>query len=203
MKNVISIFLMVSLTVLSSSASVDELFKFVVNVEEGMPPKVLNQKNKWLKGSDQNGVGRVSLDLCKHDQQNFRCVEYVKNYDGDTITFNIPGVHPLIGNKVKVRILNVDTAEMRTKDQCEKQKAQQAQKIVENLLKQAKKINLENIRRDKYFRILADVKADGVSIGDYLVQHYLAYRYKGGKKPQTNWCSQELQMERKISTQDE
>ena len=161
MKNVISIFLMVSLTVLSSSASVDESLKFLANVEEGMPPKVLNQKNKWLKGSDQNGVRQVSLE-CKHDQQNFRCVEYVKNYDGDTITVNIPGVHPLIGNKVKVRILNVDTAEMRTKDQCEKQKAQQAQKIVENLLKQAKKINLENIQRDKYFRILADVKADGI-----------------------------------------
>lgn len=142
-----------------------------------------------------------SPSSCVHDENNFRCVEYVKNYDGDTITFNIPGVHPIIGNRVKVRLLNVDTAEIKTKEECEKQKARQAQKVVENLLKPAKRIDLENIQRGKYFRIVADVKIgknidkntgkkkNKISLGDYLIKNNLAYYYKGKKKPRIDWCS--------------
>jgi len=27
---------------------------------------------------------------------------YVRNYDGDTITFNLPGLHPIIGEKISI-----------------------------------------------------------------------------------------------------
>ena len=107
---------------------------------------------------------------CVHDDNNFRCVKYIKNYDGDTIVFHIPEVHPLIGKKIRVRLLDIDTAEMNAKNKCEKKKAEEAQKTVENLLKKAKRIDLRNIKRDKYFRIVADVKVDDRSIGDYLIQ---------------------------------
>ena len=29
---------------------------------------------------------------------------YVRNYDGDTITFNLPGLHPIIGDKISIRV---------------------------------------------------------------------------------------------------
>ena len=50
------------------------------------------------------GFGLVADKKCDHDATTFRCVKYVKNYDADTITFNIPNVHPLIGKSIGVRV---------------------------------------------------------------------------------------------------
>ena len=105
---------------------------------------------------------------CEHDENNLRCVKYVRNYDADTVTFNIPKVHPLLGKKVNIRVSGVDTPEIRTKNKCEKEKARNAKKLVANLFKHAKRIDLENIKRGKYFRIVADVIIDGKSLTYYL-----------------------------------
>ena len=125
---------------------------------------------------------------CQHDKVTFRCVTFIKNYDADTITVSIPGVHPLIGEKISVRVLGVDTPEIKGKDKCEKDKARTAQRLVENLLKNAKNIELQNIQRDKYFRILADVVVDGKSVKDLVIKNHLAYEYYGGTKLNVNWC---------------
>ncbi len=126
---------------------------------------------------------------CTHDSKTFRCVKYIKNYDGDTITVEIPNVHPLIGKNISVRILGIDTPEKTGTKPCEKERARDAQRLVENLLKNSKSIELKNIDRDKYFRILADVWVDGKSISDLLIKNNLAYQYFGGRKPaSTNWC---------------
>lgn len=125
---------------------------------------------------------------CEHDKDTFRCVSYVKNYDGDTITVSIPGVHPLIGEKISVRVLGIDVPEIKGKTKCEKDKARTAQRLVENLLKNAKTIELQNVQRDKYFRILANVVADGKSIKDLMMKNGLAYSYDGGTKQNVNWC---------------
>lgn len=125
---------------------------------------------------------------CKHTENTFKCVKYVKNYDADTVTFNIPDVHPLIGKSVNIRVFGVDTPEIRTKNQCEKTKAKNAKKLVASLLKKAKRIDLEKIQRGKYFRIVADVIIDGKSLSEYLLKNGLAYAYNGGKKKKMNWC---------------
>lgn len=134
-----------------------------------------------------SGGGQATND-CKHDAHSFRCVDVLKNYDGDTITVNIPDVHPLLGKKVSVRVLGIDTPEVKTKDQCEKTAARAARNLVESILKNAKQVNLLNVQRDKYFRILADVSADGVLIKDLLIKNRLAYGYDGGTKKKINWC---------------
>lgn len=125
---------------------------------------------------------------CSHDASNFRCVKYVKNYDADTVTFDIPNVHPLIGNRINIRVSGVDTPEIRTKNTCEKSKGRDAKKIVANLLKHAKRIDLENVKRGKYFRVVADVKIDGQSLSYYLLKNGLAYAYDGGTKKKVDWC---------------
>lgn len=126
---------------------------------------------------------------CEHDAHTFRCVQYLKNYDADTITVKIPGVHPLIGEKISVRVLGIDSAEMKTKNSCEYQSARYARKLVEAELKRAKNIELRNVQRDKYFRILADVVVDGVLIKDLLLKNKLAVAYDGGTKAKVDWCS--------------
>lgn len=45
---------------------------------------------------------------------------------------------------------------------------------------------LKNIKRGKYFRLLADVYVDGVNLGDQLIKHAHAVRYEG--KTNNNWC---------------
>ncbi len=143
---------------------------------------------KWLLLSLILLSTSVFAENCKHDENTFRCVKYVKNYDADTVTFNVPGVHPLIGNKINVRVFGVDTPEVRTKNKCEKEKARNAKRLVENLLKNAKRIDLSNIQRGKYFRVVADVIIDGKSLSHYLLKNGLAYSYDGGTKKKINWC---------------
>lgn len=126
---------------------------------------------------------------CDHDATTFRCVNYVRNYDADTITFDIPGVHPLIGKNISVRVRHIDTPEIKGKLPCEKDAARTAKRLIENLLKNAKRIDLENVDKDKYFRILADVIVDGKPIKDILLKNNLAYAYEGETKQKLNWCN--------------
>lgn len=135
-------------------------------------------------------VAPLSSDQnCKHDPKTFRCVKYIRNYDGDTVTVQIPDVHPLIGKDISVRIFGVDTPEKTGRKPCEKDKARDAQRLVENLMSRAKQIELRNVDRDKYFRILAEVWVDGQSVAELLIKNHLAYSYDGGRKPaNTNWC---------------
>lgn len=51
---------------------------------------------------------------------------------------------------------------------------------------QASKIELLDPKRDKYFRILAKVVADGQEVSHELVKAGLARPYDGGKK--MRWC---------------
>ena len=125
---------------------------------------------------------------CEHDPKTFRCVKYIRNYDADTITFNIPNVHPLIGKHISVRVRHVDTPEIKGKLPCEKDAARTAKKLTENILKNAKRIDLENVDKDKYFRILANVVVDGKSLKDTLLKNNLAYAYEGKTKQKLNWC---------------
>jgi endonuclease YncB( thermonuclease family) len=125
---------------------------------------------------------------CDHDATTFRCVKYVQNYDADTITVDIPNVHPLIGDKVSVRVNGIDTPEMRGKLPCEKEAARKAQKLIESLLKSTRRIDLKNVSRDKYFRVLADVEVDGKLMKEVLLKNHLAYEYHGETKQKLDWC---------------
>ncbi len=126
---------------------------------------------------------------CRHSKTSFKCVTPVRNYDGDTITVNIDRVHPIIGDEISIRVIGIDTAEIRTSDQCEKDMAYKAKDFVEKEIMGARRINLNKISRDKYFRIAADVIIDGVSLSKKLIDEGLAYPYDGGTKPDVNWCN--------------
>lgn len=123
---------------------------------------------------------------CRHDQSSFRCVEYVRNYDGDTITVNIAKVHPIIGEEISIRLLDVDTPELRTNDDCERTKGYEARDFVSERLQTAKRIDLLHVSRDKYFRIDAELIYDGKSLGQELLNHKLAVPYG----IDVDWCSQ-------------
>ena len=64
---------------------------------------------------------------------------------------------------------------------------EKAQTLTQQLMVQASKIELAEPRRDKYFRILAKVMADGNEVAQELVKAGLAVPYDGGKK--RDWCA--------------
>ena len=107
-------------------------------------------------------------------------------YDGDTFRVNIDSLPPLIGKNIPVRLEGVDTPEINGKCQYEKDLALEARDFVRSKLSNAVEILLNDLQRGKYFRIVAKVYIDGVSLEEELLQNGLAYQYNGGKK--SNWC---------------
>ncbi len=120
------------------------------------------------------------------DKQNYgtlTCNEVTSIYDGDTFRCIIKDVHPLIGNKVSIRVRGVDTPELRTKSAKEKKLARKAKKRTVSFIRNCpEKINLQNVSRGKYFRVLADVYCGKKSLAQVLIAEGLGYEYYGGKK---------------------
>lgn len=126
---------------------------------------------------------------CTRTEISFNCVTFLENHDGDTFTVSIPRIPPVFGFKIPVRVAHIDTAELGSADVCEKNSATEAKNRVNTILKNAKKIDLLNVQRDKYFRLLAEVRVnDEFSLGDLLLKEKLAVPYEGETKPLTNWC---------------
>lgn len=107
-------------------------------------------------------------------------------YDGDTFRADIEGWPAVVGKRVPIRINGIDTPEMRGECEREVKLARVAKQFTVEYLRSAKVIELRNIERGKYFRLVADVFADGINIGESLVNKGLAYRYDGGRKQ--SWC---------------
>ena len=118
---------------------------------------------------------------------NYEGAVYLQNYDGDTVRFNLPDYPPIVGNDIRVRINGIDTPEITGKCDNEKHEAQQARDMVSDILNDAEKITLKNIKRGKYFRIVADIIVDGENLADLLVETGMAVKYDGGKKKK-KWC---------------
>lgn len=141
-----------------------------------------------LYGENKISGANTNKGPCENDNKNFRCVKFIKNYDGDTITVTIPNTHPLFGKNIPVRVFGVDAPEIKTKDKCEKEAGRMAKNLVTSLLKNAKNIEIRNVKRDKYFRVLGEVYSDGINIKDVLIKNQLAYEYYGKTKKKINWC---------------
>jgi len=108
--------------------------------------------------------------------------EITSIYDGDTFRANIAGYPPIIGERIGIRIAGIDSPELKDKRPDVKAKALEAKQYTVKRLREGKKIELLELRRDKYFRILARVMIDGEDLGAELVKAGLAKPYDGGTK---------------------
>ena len=87
-----------------------------------------------------------------------------------------------MGERIPVRVLGVDAPEIRWKCQSEKIKAVEAKQFTVQALRSARTIELRNMQRGKYFRILADVYVDGKNLADGLIKSGHARAYDGGQR---------------------
>jgi micrococcal nuclease len=111
-----------------------------------------------------------------------RLDEITSIYDGDTFRATIRGWPEVIGHRVPVRIAGIDTPELRDKRPAVRALALKAKQFSVQRLRSARHIELRNIHRDKYFRLLGDVWVDGSDLGAMLIRAGLAKPYEGGAK---------------------
>ena len=118
----------------------------------------------------------------------------IKVYDCDTITIatKFPYATTLkesnIMYRFHVRLLGIDTPEMKTKNEDEKAIAHLAQKSLSELILN-KNVTLKNTSLDKYGRILANVYTEnGIELCNWAITNKFAVSYDGGtKKPPKSW----------------
>ena len=126
--------------------------------------------------------------------------EYVKNYDGDTVTVTLTDLadidldetYAVFWKNARVRVAGVDTPEVRTRCAAEKVRGKEAKAFVKDVLSNADHISLRNVKRGKYFRIVADIiinpgEPTEVNLKDLLIDSGRAVAYDGGKKTM-DWC---------------
>lgn len=114
-------------------------------------------------------------------------------YDADTFRADIAGWPPIIGERIPIRILNVNAPELRSRcdteneKQREKELAREAKQFTVETLRSAEHIELRELERGSFFRLIAEVYVDGESLGEKLMAAGLAIPYiegQGGKA----WC---------------
>lgn len=99
--------------------------------------------------------------------------------DGDTFA---------LGDGDRVRILNIDTAEMPPRSRCEREEqlAFAAKARLAVLLAGGEvRLTRHGRDRDRFDRLLRKVSVDGRDVGDQLVREGLAQRWEGHK---ATWC---------------
>jgi micrococcal nuclease len=129
----------------------------------------------------------VVLPALAQTYGNAEVAEVTSIYDADTFRVNVAHWPDVVGRRLPVRIRGVDAAELRGRCPEEKAAARAAKQFTVQALRSAKVIELRNIERGKYFRLIADVYVDGFSLGDQLIQQGHARRYDGGTR--NTWCS--------------
>ncbi len=128
----------------------------------------------------------LTLSAKPENYGNAEVLKVTSVFDADTFRANLKNFPAIVGEHMAIRINGVDTPELRSKCEAEKQLARAAKQFTVEHLRAAKSITLKNIKRGKYFRLIADVYIDGVSLGDLLLQNQHAVEYSGKTKP--NWC---------------
>ena len=114
----------------------------------------------------------------------------IKVYDGDTITIaaKIENGGPKSDvYRFSVRLLGIDTPEMKSHFEAEKKLAKRAKEALsEQIL--GEMVTLENVSMEKYGRILANVMFKGRNMNDWMLKEGHALKYDGGTKEiQEEW----------------
>ncbi len=140
----------------------------------------------------------VALEACSQSQalkpvlhaaDPFSLVIFHHCYDGDTCTVTLPGLPDVFGDRIPIRLVGIDAPEIRGHCEREKRLAVQARDLLNYELKQASTIQIRHTARDKYFRVLAEIFADGQDVSEILIRRGLAVPYHGGTKSK-DWCAE-------------
>jgi endonuclease YncB( thermonuclease family) len=123
---------------------------------------------------------------CVSEQQENNTIvsRLVRVVDGDTFICDIVKGYPdEITRGIGVRLRGIDTPELRDKRPEIRALARKARDYVKQRLTAAKHVELRNVSKGKYFRIIADVYIDESNLSSELLAQDYAKPYNGGTKP--------------------
>lgn len=120
-----------------------------------------------------------------NNNNRFTGVTLLKVIDGDTLKVSLPCENTVLCQNMSVRVRGVDTPELHSKNPQERKKAKEAKDFTTQFT-QGKTLNLIACGRDKYFRLLCDVTANGQDLASALLAAGHAAPYDGGTKPQAH-----------------
>lgn len=113
--------------------------------------------------------------------------------DGDTIRVTVSDWPPVIGERIPVRISGINAPERRSRCDTEAEKererelAADARIYLVDRLRGAETIELRRIERGSFFRIIAEVWADGENVGQEMIEAGHALPYQAGQGGRS-WC---------------
>ena len=96
----------------------------------------------------------------------------IRVIDGDTFVCDIDEHSAIAGKAISIRIRNIDTPELWSRNLEERKATLEEKQRLENFLAAAKNIELKNLGRDKYVRINTDIYLDGEALLPKLNQRY-------------------------------
>lgn len=124
----------------------------------------------------------ISYQDCNRFIPDIQYAKVVKVYDGDTIT--VACKYPKRSNNLyrfSVRLAGIDAPEMNAHDSIERIEANNSKQGLYNLVFN-ETVRLDNIRIEKYGRLLADVYLHDLHINSWLLDNHYAVPYNGGPK---------------------
>ena len=104
--------------------------------------------------------------------------------DGDTVDVDIDLGFGIWYRNQRIRLMGVDTPEVRTRDLVEKKFGLLAKSIVEGYCPVGKEVLLQTELDDKgkFGRILGVIVSDETNVNDYLIENHYAVAYEGQSK---------------------
>lgn len=118
--------------------------------------------------------------------------EVVRVIDGDTVVVDIYIWVDLI-KRVNLRLTGVNTPEIRTRLQCEKEMGLKAKEFVESWLKESDLVTVVDVRPDKYGgRVRGYLYKGEDGLSEALIAEGLGVKYEGEKR--APWCTDPSQI---------
>jgi len=118
----------------------------------------------------------------------FHFVRYLKTTSAASFLADIPGAHPLIGQKIEIKIKGIEVPSINGTCEKERVSAKKGMELLQFILKRGRDISLHNVERGRRFRLSAVVLVNGKDIREILTAKGLAVRNVNRKKNH-NWCS--------------
>jgi endonuclease YncB( thermonuclease family) len=94
-----------------------------------------------------------------------------------------PSWPEVVGQGIPVRLAGCDAPELSAEDPNLHALAERSRDAVRHIMEHATTIELRDIKRGMYFRLVANVVVDGVPLCPLLIRQGLARPYDGGKHP--------------------
>jgi len=134
-----------------------------------------------VEGKDHDYLNSITYEQTRPFIPQLSYCKVIKVYDGDTVTVASRTAGTNIVYRFSVRLAGIDSPEMNSKNNVEKERAIFVRDRLHDLVF-GKIVLLKNLSTEKYGRILADIYLDSLHVNQYMIDQKYACVYSGGKK---------------------